>query len=152
MSKLRFNPFGTGRLDYENAEDVAVSVMPDSPNVIEGVELIDAVMPVNKLTGQRQSVFDFLKLATGAKADLVSKVIAELPVVRSDPNMTDSDRVNMLAMRFASGTPAENERLVQVLSENASVLFGSNPELKESVTEQVDSEVNSIKFDPTENV
>lgn len=151
MSNLRYNPYGAGRLS-EPKELNYVAVMPDAPNVIEGVELIDAVMPVNTLTGQRSSVFDFLKLATGAKSDLVAQLVQALPTISSDPALSDSDRVSMVAARLASGTPAEDARLVQVLSENADILFRNNPELKEPVQVSDPENVNStIQFDP-ENV
>lgn len=105
------------------AKEVPEQIFTNNPCVIEGAEVIDTLLPVNKLTGHRGSLYKLLGKITGAKSDLLNSVLQELPVLRSDASLTDEQRVEMLVPRLASGSPAEDALMAEMLMKNVDVLF-----------------------------
>lgn len=88
-------------------------VLPeDVQPVLEGAELIDSLMPVSSVTGNRMSFFDALRMVSGEKySRQLDALMVEWPTVASDPRMSDDDRVDFLTSRLAIGLPSEDDRL-----------------------------------------
>lgn len=80
----------------------------DAPKVIEGADIYRTLCPISKFTGHPESPFKLLGKLTGANAQLLNSVLAELPTIASDSRLSDSDRADYLASRLCTGTPAEN--------------------------------------------
>lgn len=92
------------------------------PQVIEGAEILDTLCPVNKFNGHRENPLSLLGKITGADSQLLNSVLQELPVITSDSNMTDEDRVNYLVPRLCSGTPAEQAVIAEHMMRNIDAL------------------------------
>lgn len=99
-----------------------VCVVAPTVEVIEGVELLDVVAPVSKFTGHRENPLSLLGKLTGAKADVLNAVLRELPVVASDPRLSDEDRVAYIVERCSSGTPAEDALMAERLMNDIDAL------------------------------
>lgn len=114
------------------------------PNVIEGAELLDTLCPVSKNTGRRGNPLALLGKLTGADSNLLNSVLQELPVLRSDPRLTDEDRVAAIVERLATGSPAEDALISERLMKDIDALGLSSM----SVDEVKPSD--TIKFDSNE--
>jgi hypothetical protein len=114
------------------------------PVVIEGLDILDTICPFNKFTGHRDNPLSLLGLITGANRQLLDSVLQDLPVISSDPNMSDEDRVNYLVPRLCSGTPAEQAIVVENMMKNIDALG-----LSSKKTEQIQSD-QKIDFTETD--
>lgn len=120
------------------------------PNVIEGSELLDTLCPVSKNTGRRGNPLALLGKLTGADSNLLNSVLQELPALRSDPRLTDEDRVNAIVERLATGSPAEDALMAERLMKDIDALGISSKsvdEVKPSDTIKFDSADADIKSD-----
>lgn len=91
--------------------------------ILEGSADIDTLCPVSKLTGHRTNPLTLLGMALGDKQSrLLDKLLQELPTVQS-MDVSDADKIDMLASRLASGSLAEHDALVDSLSSVADTLF-----------------------------
>ena len=116
------------------------------PNVIEGTELIDTLCPVSKNTGRRENPLSLLGKLTGAESSLLNSVLQELPTLRSDPRLTDEDRVAAVVDRLSTGSPAEDALMAERLMKDIDALG-----LSSKVAEDVKSDASdTIKFDVSE--
>lgn len=150
MRNIRAN-FGCFYANPQNSVDVSFtesykgSVLENElilPNVIEGADLLDTLIPYNKFTGHRENPLSLLGKITGANADLLNAVLTELPTLKSDPNLSDQDRIDFLVPRLCSGTPAEQALVAENLMKNLDAL-GLSQKQAESV---VDQQKESIEF------
>lgn len=110
------------RANLEN-KDYEVVILEDAPAVLEGKQELETLLPVSKLTGRREDPLMLLKMQFSKDSRLLDALLQELPVVKSDPNISDDDRFSVLASRLSTGTPYENEQLVKQLASLADVLF-----------------------------
>lgn len=109
----------------------------DVPNIVEGIDEYDILCPVSKLTGNRTNPLDLLKMVMPERhTQFLNAILNEVPALASNPNMSDEDRIETLTFRLCSGTPAENEIVMNQLASVADVLFPK--EVKEAE--------NTIKF------
>lgn len=92
-------------------------VPEDVQPVMEGVELLDSLLPVSSVTGNRMSFYDALRFVSGEKySRQIDALLVEWPSVASDPRMTDDDRVDFLVSRLATGLPSEDDALREHLA------------------------------------
>lgn len=116
ISHSSINSFGKYRNDVQ-------PIVPDAPVLIEGLQELETLLPVSKLIGRRSDPLTLLKAQFSKDSRLLDSLLQELPVVASDPKISDEDRFSVLAQRLSIGTPYEDEQLVQQLSKVADVLF-----------------------------
>lgn len=94
--------------------------MPKAPVLIEGVQEINALCPVNKLTGKRSNVLSMLNMVTEGKLNerALKLVLQDLPSQPQDSAMSDAQRFEFVQTRLSTGSPAEDavvsERLFAV--------------------------------------
>ena len=112
----------------------------DAPRVIEGLDILKQVCPVNPLTGKRASVLEALGSVTAdpKKRYLVDELIRELPTIRNNPNLDDEGRVMALAERLETGTPSEDAKVAERLSEISDILFRGAPQAVKEVTQSLE--------------
>lgn len=124
------------------------SFKSDLPNLIDGVDILDALCPVSKKTGLRENPLTLLRkvVSDPVKARLLEQSLQELPVDNSQCNLSDDDKVNFLMMRLDSGSPTENEHFRQILLDSIDVLSPSQHEAVKS------SDSSKISFEGNENV
>lgn len=105
----------------------------DVPHLIDGVQELETLLPVSKLTGRRADVLEVLTLAFNKDSRLLDAMLQELPTIPSDPNISDTDKIQMLAGRFDQGTRADNDALVARLMSVSDVLFPKQAENAEKI-------------------
>lgn len=112
----------------------------DAPRVIEGLDILKQVCPVNPLTGKRASILEALGSVTAdpKKRYLVDDLIRELPTIRNNPDLDDEGRIMALAERLETGTPSEDARVAERLSEISSILFRGAPQAVKDVTQSLE--------------
>lgn len=109
-------------------------------HVIEGLELIEQLCPVNPLTGKRSSLIEAVQTAVAdpKKAYLVDKIMKELPALRADPKLDDEGRLMLLSERLSSGTPSEDEAFMERLSSMSDILFRGAPQAVKEVVKPLE--------------
>ena len=118
-------------------ERVKDSILSSSPKLIDGADVLETLCPVNKMNGHRCSPLSLLHMITGANETLINQVLQELPVIWSNPDVSDADRVSFLTQRLCSGTPAENAKVQEYLLDNIDA-FGLFNSAKLEVEQRID--------------
>lgn len=151
MSRSNFGLFYKDIKSYFDVDFNVISASDKFPNdtfrpcVIEGADLLDTLCPVSKFTGARESPFSLLGKITNANSDLLNAVLQELPVIASNPSLSDADRVEFLVSRLGSGTPAEDALLSSRLMSDIDALGLRN--IKDDSVSDLDTK---ISFDPVD--
>lgn len=124
---------------FVDKETKLVAPVSTAPVVIEGMDIIEQICPVNPLTNKRASVLEALGsvVSDPKKRYLVDQLIKELPALRNNPNMDDEDRVAILSERLETGTPSEDEMAAERLSEISDVLFRGAPQAVKPAVQDV---------------
>lgn len=139
---------------YFDKKSKGVVEVHSAPRVIEGLQLIEQVCPINPLTGKRSSLIEAL-LSVSAdpeKRHILGEVLNELPTLRSDPNLDDEGRMAVLAERLSTGTPAEDEAFAERLASLSDILFrGASHAVKQEFEEKVESVASSSNTSATED-
>lgn len=113
-------------------------VAPDTP-IIEGAVDIDTLCPVSKLTGHRTNPLTLLGIALGDKQSrLLDKLLQELPTVQS-MDVSDEDKISLLASRLSTGSLAEHDALVDSLASVADTLFSDSSRDDKAVQTVIDT-------------
>lgn len=101
--------------------------LDSKPLVIEGAAVVHTLAPINPQTGRHEDLGSALRSAIHDPklSSLVAPLLAELPAIRSDPRLSDSDREDMIISRFNIGTPAENEQAIDAINQFMDVLLPS---------------------------
>ena len=115
----------------------------NEPRLIDGVEIIDTICPISKLTGHRTNPLTLLGAVTDGNARLLQAVLTELPAVQSDPRVSDDDKLDFLVSRLDTGTFADMDAVRDALASISDSLFVKS-EVKENAEKQV------ISFDKTD--
>lgn len=85
--------------------------------IVEGVKELDAIAPVNHLTGDRQCVLDLLGLVLSPdKKDLLQKFVSDVQVQQAMTSLSDEDMISLTAERLSTGYPAEDALFAQNLA------------------------------------
>lgn len=119
--------------------DKPISVDPivkEVPSLIDGVEILDTICPVSKLTGHRTNPLTLLGAVTDGNARLLQAVLAELPAVQSDPRVSDEDKLDLLVSRLDTGTFADMDVVRDALASISDSLFVKS-EVKETAEKQI---------------
>lgn len=99
--------------------------------IMEGVEILDSLLPVSSVTGNRMSFYDALRLVSSEKySRQIDALMVEWPTVASDPRMSDDDRVDFLVSRLATGLPSEDDALREQLAKIVGDFSQVKPEVK----------------------
>ena len=139
------NHFGLSRSRRCDDNNVAVApasfnAVTDDPPILEGADLIDAIMPVSKLTGNRMSIYEAAQMLGNEKfSRQLDAFLTEFKSLPSDSKMSDMDRIQLLKPRWETGCPAEDERF-------ASRLASFVDDFKESLKPS-GQDSDTIKFD-----
>lgn len=120
--------------------------------IVEGVKELDALCPVNHVTGDRQSPLDLLDLVLSPdRKDLLGKFLQNIKPEMSMSMLDDVSMLEILPSRLSTGTPAEDalfakqlEKVIGVCGDSIRGMFASaelkngsrdEPEAKTIVTE-----------------
>lgn len=127
------------RVSY--AETAVFSANADKP-VLEGVELIDALLPVSALTGSRENPLTLLSL--GLKPSQERLAAQLLQEIQSDNSITAPDDIDasMVASRLELGTFAERDAFDSHLASIADVLLANKQSV--SVPDATPSDSSSV--------
>lgn len=102
----------------------------DIPFLIEGVEAIETLCPVSKLTGHRTNALTLLGMVTDSNARLLDSILQVLPSVQ-EMDVSDDVKIDML-VPSDFGSFAERDAYVKRLADISDVLFKSVPK-KDSI-------------------
>lgn len=115
--------------------------------IVEGVKELDAIAPVNHLTGDRQSVLDLLGLVLSPdKKDLLQRFVSDVQVQRAMTSLSDEDMISLTAERLSTGYPAEDALFAQNLAKIGSQAVDA---IRQMVSRAGSSE-QTIDFSETE--
>lgn len=111
----------------------------DMPYLCDGVDVLDMLCPVSKVTGLRENPLTLIrKLVTDpAKQALLYQFLQEVPIDSSQSNLSDEERFDMCFQRLDCGTPAENDAMREILM---------------NVFDHASSALNSVGFKPTDKI
>lgn len=85
--------------------------------IVEGVKELDALCPVNSLTGSRQNVLDMLNvLLSPDRKDLLKKFVQEVAASQSMTALSDDQMLELSTKRLSTGLPAEDALFAQKLA------------------------------------
>lgn len=89
----------------------------DMPYLCDGVDVLDMLCPVSKVTGLRENPLSLIrKLVTDpAKQALLYQFLQEVPTDSSQSQLSDEERFDLCIQRLDCGTPAENDAMREVL-------------------------------------
>ena len=100
---------------YNNSLTVSSAIpvdgIKDIPRVLDGAELFDTLLPVNKSTGMRESFESAIKRLQSdpVKARLLDNVAQQLPVVDSVVGLSVDDKLAALRPVLVTGTSFDDE-------------------------------------------
>lgn len=108
--------------------------------IIEGVQELDTLCPVSKVTGHRGNPLQLLRTAlSDSAARLLDAVLQEIPTVKDLP-VSDDEKLSMCVQRLYTGSLAEQDALTRELSQYVDTLFPDKPEVAEQVKESIQFE------------
>ena len=108
------------------------------PYLIDGVNELDTLCPVSKLTGHRGNPLQLLRMALSDKnSRLLDSILQELPTVQ-ELDVSDDDKLSLLVSRLDTGSFAENDVLVQELSKVTDILFPDNREVQQQIEQGIE--------------
>ena len=85
--------------------------------IVEGVKELDALCPVNSLTGSRQNVLDMLNvLLSPDRKDLLKKFVQEVATSQSMNSLSDEQMLELSRKRLSTGLPAEDALFAEQLA------------------------------------
>lgn len=99
------------------------TALQTAPRLIDGLDILDSLCPVSKVTGLRENMLTLLRKVAGdpAKAALLNVALQEIPTVESLKGATDEQKVDYLVNRLDKGTPAEDDlirsRLLEMIQD-----------------------------------
>lgn len=114
------------------------------PRLIDGVDIINTLAPVSKKTGMRENLLTLVRKLVNdpAKQALLYQVIQELPTDNSQANLDEASMFEFCAQRLESGTPAENEKLLDSLQ----YVLDLQLDAEKAAAAQQELAQNGIKF------
>lgn len=132
-------------IQYKDAPSDPDYKLKELPKIIEGVQELDVLCPVSKLTGNRENPLILLmKVLPSDKANLLGGIMQQIPPSSNDSRLSDNDRFELVKSRLLTGTPAEDSQWMAYLASVSDVLFPS-ADINQSSVDDVPSEpvVNS---------
>ena len=102
--------------------------------IVEGVKELDALCPVNSLTGSRQNVLDMLNvLLSPDRKDLLKKFVQEVATSQSMNGLSDSEMLELSTKRLSTGLPAEDALFAKQLASVADMAIPAFRKMIDSV-------------------
>ena len=112
---------------------------------IEGADELAVLCPVSKLTGFPMSMQEAILMISDKNSRLVDVLFQEIPAIRADENISDTDKLKMLVSRLDSGSFYENDKVAEILGNIAKEFF------PEADVDKVQQEASSkINFNSTD--
>lgn len=134
-------------IQYKDAPSEPDYKVKELPKIIEGVQELDVLCPVSKLTGNRENPLNlFMKVLPPDKAQVLGSVMQQIPSSSNDSRLSDNDRFELLKSRLLTGTPAEDAQWISYLASVSDVLFPA-ADVNQPSVDSVSSDT-SIKHDP----
>lgn len=117
MEISKVNPFGLCRgRNFQISSEIRLDKV-DAPVLLENGDTIQKLLPVSRLTGNRQSMYSLLKMVGGEKySRAIDALLPEIPAIMSDQRLSDDDRVDLLTSRLNVGSASENDRMRKQLA------------------------------------
>lgn len=90
--------------------------------VVDGVKELDALCPVNHLTGDRENPLNLIGfILSDPKKRLLEKFLQELPVNNEFRGLSDKDQLDFVCSYLSDGMPAEKDQMLHLFQEIADV-------------------------------
>lgn len=86
------------------------------PIAVEGAKELDILCPVLKSTGFRGSFVDAITIVSDKNSRLAEALTVELPPIVSSSDISDTDKLRLLASRLDTGSFSENDNLADALA------------------------------------
>lgn len=103
----KFKPFQ--KLDID---EKAINI----PQLIEGDKELDALCPVNHLTGSRENPLNLIGLIlSDSKRHLLEKFLEEVPSSKEFQGLDDNAQLEFVCDYLSCGMPAEKDQLLSIL-------------------------------------
>lgn len=121
-----------------------------APCVIDGVDIINTLCPVNKKTGLRENILSLLKklVSDPAKQAKLLQCLQELPTNDSPQGVSDDILAEFCEQRLSVGTPAENAALRRQFLD----VYEHSEEIRKSLTPQQAEDIKPVDVKPNVNV
>ena len=98
----------------------------DFPQLLtEGAKELDILCPVSKLTGFPMSMQSALMLITEGNERIADALFQEIPAIKYDDSISDTDKLKTLVSRLDSGSFFEIDRVAEILGDIAKEFFPS---------------------------
>lgn len=128
--------------------EIDKDVLKDIPTLIEGDKELDAIAPVNHVTGSRMNVLDLLGVVLSPdRKDLLQKFLADVPAAAAMTGLSDEDALSLLQERTCKGYPAEDDAYCKMLEDNASLLL---PAVRQMASKSASDGQPKINFENTD--
>lgn len=133
-------------IQYKDAPSAPDYKLKELPKIIEGVQELDVLCPVSKLTGNRENPLSLLmKVLPPDKANLLGGIMQMIPPSSNESRLTDNDRFDLVKSRLLTGTPSEDAQWMHYLASVSDVLFPAadvNQSSVDSVSSDIDVQPN----------
>lgn len=127
-------------IQYKDAPSYPDYKLKELPKIIDGVQELDVLCPVSKLTGNRENPISLLmKVLPSDKANLLGGIMQQIPPSSNDSRLSDDDRFELVKSRLLTGTPAEDSQWMSYLASVSDVLFPDS-DINQSSVDDVSSE------------
>ncbi len=98
----------------------------DFPQLLtEGAKELDVLCPVSKLTGFPMSMQQAIMLITDGNDRIADALFQEIPAIKYDDSIDDTDKLKTLVSRLDSGSFFENDKAAEILGDIAKEFFPS---------------------------
>lgn len=90
--------------------------------IVEGIKELDAIAPVNHVTGDRMNVLDLLGIVLSPdRKDLLKKFIMDVPASRALTQLDDESAIQLLRDKTSSGYPADDDAFAMQMASIAEI-------------------------------
>lgn len=90
---------------------------------VQGVDELNVLCPVSKLTGFPCSIQSIVKVITDKNSRLADVLLQEIPTINASEKISDDDKLRLLVSRLDSGSFAENDNVAEILGKVAKQFF-----------------------------
>lgn len=119
------------------------------PLLIEGDKELDALCPVNHLTGSRENPLNLIgMILTDSKRHLLEKFLEEVPSSNEFRGLGDKEQLEFVCDYLSCGMPAEKDQLLSNFEKIADVAM---PALREALIQRSKTSDQKIDFTPADD-
>lgn len=117
--------------------------------IVEGVKELDAIAPVNHITGDRMNVLDLINLVLSPdRKDLLKKFLQDVPTAQSLTQLDDESAIQLLRDRTSSGYPADDDLFAKKMASIADIALPALREMASKASSKSSSE--TIEFNESD--